>query len=193
MRTKLKRSHLVLAAALLLVLPAVGWSLLIALGYVGTPGNPVAPPFNLSDRIVTIEVAPDASGDLRATFPGSGEGEALSGDEFLEEVHRRKRDLPWIYSLFDVTSLAGVLWVVFGFAGQAVFTARMLVQWRASEKAKSSVVPPVFWWLSLVGASMLMVYFVWRKDIVGFLGQSTGWFIYIRNLWFIYGKEGERD
>jgi lipid-A-disaccharide synthase-like uncharacterized protein len=165
---------------------------LLATGHVGSPGNPVVPPFNFSDRIVTIDVAPDASGDLRATFHGWPEGKpGLSGEEFLQEIHRRQRDLPWIYRLLDVTSLTGVLWVVFGFAGQGVFTARMIIQWQASEKAKSSIVPPAFWWLSILGASMLMVYFVWRKDIVGFLGQSTGWLVYIRNLWFIYGREEE--
>jgi lipid-A-disaccharide synthase-like uncharacterized protein len=33
---------------------------------------------------------------------------------------------------------------------------------------------------------MLLAYFIWRRDIVGVLGQSTGWFIYLRNLWLIY-------
>ncbi len=183
---------MLVVAGLLLVLPAVAWSILLALGHVGVPGHPAVPPFNFSDRIVTIDVAPDGTGGLRATFDGWPEGTpGLSGDEFLAEIQRRKRDLPWIYGLLDVTSFAGVLWVLFGFAGQAVFTARMVVQWQASEKAKNSVVPPLFWWLSILGASMLMVYFVWRKEIVGFLGQSTGWFIYIRNLWFIYGRETE--
>jgi lipid-A-disaccharide synthase-like uncharacterized protein len=159
---------------------------------VGTPGNPVRPPFNVSDRIVTIDVQPDGDGQLRATFDGWPEGvPGMSGDDFFDELHRRQRNLPWIYRFFDVTSLTGVFWVLFGFAGQGIFTARMIVQWHASEKAKNSIVPPVFWWLSILGASMLMVYFVWRKDIVGFLGQSTGWLVYIRNLWFIYGREEE--
>lgn len=192
MKRRFTRKRLVVVAFFLLVLPAAVWSLLLATGYVGTPGNPVVPPFNFSDRIVTIDVAPDAAGDLRATFQGWPEGKTgLSGEEFLQEIDRRQRDLPWIYRLLDVTSLTGVLWVVFGFAGQGVFTARMIIQWQASEKAKSSIVPPAFWWLSILGASMLMVYFVWRKDIVGFLGQSTGWLVYIRNLWFIYGREEE--
>ena len=194
MKRKFTRKRLIVVAVFLLVLPAVAWSLLLALGYVGAPGRPVVPPFNFSDRIVTIEVTPDEEGKLRATFHGWEEGKAgLSGDEFLTEIHRRKRDLPWIYGFLDVTSITGVLWVLFGFAGQAVFTARMVIQWQASEKAKSSIVPPAFWWLSILGASMLMVYFIWRKDIVGFLGQSTGWLIYIRNLWFIYGREEENS
>lgn len=192
MKRRWSRRRLLVVAFLLLVLPAAAWSVLLALGYVGAPGNPVVPPFNFSDRIVTIDVAPGAGGELRATFDGWPEGvPGLSGEEFLQEIHRRRRNLPGIYRFFDVTSLTGVLWVLFGFAGQAVFTARMIIQWQASEKAKSSIVPPAFWWLSILGASMLMVYFVWRKDIVGFLGQSTGWLVYIRNLWFIYGREEE--
>lgn len=182
--------RLALAAGLLLVLVAAVWSLFLAFGLVEAPDAREGAPFHLSDRIVTIEVNPDEAGRLRATFQGWPEGEpGLDGDAVLAEIHRRKRDLPWVYRFLDVTSHTGVLWVLFGFAGQAVFTARMVVQWRASEKARDSVVPPMFWWLSLLGASMLMVYFVWRKDIVGFLGQSTGWFIYLRNLWFIYGRE----
>jgi lipid-A-disaccharide synthase-like uncharacterized protein len=35
---------------------------------------------------------------------------------------------------------------------------------------------------------MLLTYFVWRRDIVGVLGQSAGWLIYSRNLWLIYRR-----
>lgn len=183
-----KRKRLILAAALLLLIPAAAWWVMISLGYISSPGKPVVPPFNFSDRIVTIEVEKGEDGRLRATFDGWEEGKTgLTGDEFFTEIQNRRKNLPWIYGILDVTSLAGVLWVVFGLAGQGVFTARMIVQWQASEKARASIVPPAFWWLSLLGASMLMVYFIWRKEIVGFLGQSTGWIIYIRNLWFIYG------
>lgn len=184
-----KRKQLILAAALLLLIPAAVWLLLLQMGHVAAPGKQVVPPFNFSDRIVSIEVVKDETGALRAHFNGAKEGTSgLTGEEFLNEIATRKKSQPGVYRLFDVTSLTGVLWVIFGFVGQAIFTARMIVQWRASEKARSSVVPPVFWWLSVLGASMLMVYFIWRKDIVGFMGQSTGWFIYLRNLWFIYGK-----
>ncbi|MCE9593041.1 MAG: lipid-A-disaccharide synthase N-terminal domain-containing protein [Planctomycetes bacterium] len=79
-----------------------------------------------------------------------------------------------------------MLWVTLGFAGQALFTGRMLLQWWASEKLKRSVVPESFWWASLVGGLMLLVYFVWRKDVVGVVGQSTGAFVYARNLVLIH-------
>ncbi len=186
------RKRMWLTAGLSLLIPAVAWWILIALGYVSSPGKPVGPPFNFSDRIVTIKVAKGDDGQLRATFDGrDGGGIGLTGDEFFTEIQNRHKNLPWIYGLLDVTSLTGVVWVIFGLAGQGIFTARMIVQWQASEKARASIVPPAFWWLSLLGASMLMVYFIWRKELVGFIGQSTGWIIYIRNLWFIYGASNE--
>lgn len=185
---KLDRKKVAITAALLLIIPAVGWWALLSLGYVGTPGTPLEPPFNLSDRIATIKVV-EEGGEFRARFDGWKEGDPeLSNEEFFNELYKRQRNLPWIYDVLDVTSVVGVLWVLFGFAAQAIFAGRMIIQWQASEKAGASVVPPIFWWMSLIGSSMLMVYFIWRKEIVGFLGQSSGWFIYIRNLWFIYGK-----
>ena len=70
--------------------------------------------------------------------------------------------------------------------GQVMFTFRMVVQWWASEKHKRSVVPVSFWWGSLFGGALLFAYFVWRKDIVGVVGQSTGVFVYTRNLVLIH-------
>ncbi|MBW1846932.1 MAG: lipid-A-disaccharide synthase N-terminal domain-containing protein [Deltaproteobacteria bacterium] len=76
-------------------------------------------------------------------------------------------------------------WLVLGFSAQALFTARFLVQWIASEKAGKSVVPLFFWYFSLVGSSLLLIYSIYRKDPVFIIGQSTGIFIYVRNLYFI--------
>jgi lipid-A-disaccharide synthase-like uncharacterized protein len=73
-----------------------------------------------------------------------------------------------------------------GLLGQVLFTGRMIVQWLASEKKHESVVPPVFWWMSLIGSLMLLSYFTWRRDIVGILGQGFGLAIYLRNLHLIY-------
>ena len=187
---KISRKLVVVAAILLLVIPAIGFWALLHAGLVGLPGKPVAPPFNMSDQIATIDVVEGEDGELRGRFAGWKEGDTeMTGEEFFQEIHGRNGDLPTFYRLLTVTSLAGVAWVVFGFLGQAVFMGRMVVQIIASEKAKSSVVPPAFWWLSLLGASMLMIYFIWRKDPVGFLGQSTGWVIYLRNIWLIYGRK----
>ncbi|MEE2680941.1 MAG: lipid-A-disaccharide synthase N-terminal domain-containing protein [Planctomycetota bacterium] len=83
------------------------------------------------------------------------------------------------------------MWVSVGLLGQALFTGRMLVQWVASERRRRSTIPVMFWWMSLLGASMLLAYFIWRKDIVGILGQGLGWVIYIRNLALIYGGRSD--
>ncbi|MEC7351885.1 MAG: lipid-A-disaccharide synthase N-terminal domain-containing protein [Planctomycetota bacterium] len=79
------------------------------------------------------------------------------------------------------------MWVSVGLFGQALFTGRMLVQWLASERLRRSTIPVAFWWMSLAGATMLLAYFIWRRDIVGVLGQGLGWIIYVRNLGLIYG------
>src|SRR6188508_1916826 len=73
-------------------------------------------------------------------------------------------------------------WLVIGFLGQAVFTARFLVQWIASERKRDSVVPVAFWWLSLAGGMILLTYAIHRRDPVIIVGQAMGLFIYTRNL-----------
>jgi len=75
------------------------------------------------------------------------------------------------------------IWLIIGFAGQAFFFSRFLVQWLASEKAKKSVIPMSFWYLSLGGGLVLLTYAVHIGDPVFILGQSTGAFIYLRNVY----------
>lgn len=74
------------------------------------------------------------------------------------------------------------LWIAFGLLGQAFFFSRFLVQWLASEKAGESVFPMAFWYLSLSGGMLLLIYAIYRQDPVFILGQSTGAFIYLRNI-----------
>jgi len=69
-----------------------------------------------------------------------------------------------------------------GVAGQLVFSARFLVQWIQSERAGRSIVPEAFWYLSILGSMILLVYALWRRDVVFTLGQSAGFVVYARNL-----------
>lgn len=73
-------------------------------------------------------------------------------------------------------------WLIVGFVGQALFFMRFFVQWLASERAGRSVVPTAFWYFSVLGGLTLLTYAIWRQDPVFILGQSTGIFIYARNL-----------
>ena len=73
-------------------------------------------------------------------------------------------------------------WLALGFLGQACFSCRFLVQWVASERKKASVVPTLFWWLSLAGGICLLCYAILRKDIVFIVGQAGGLVVYTRNL-----------
>jgi lipid-A-disaccharide synthase-like uncharacterized protein len=78
------------------------------------------------------------------------------------------------------------VWVGVGLAGQALFAGRFIVQWFASERSKRSVVPIHFWYLSIAGAAVLLAYAIHKHDIVFIIGQSLGFFIYIRNLALIH-------
>lgn len=83
------------------------------------------------------------------------------------------------------------VWLVIGFTGQALFTARFLVQWLVSEKKRDSVVPEAFWWLSLLGGLTLLSYASYRQDPVIILGQAMGLVVYVRNLMLV-GKAKRR-
>jgi lipid-A-disaccharide synthase-like uncharacterized protein len=77
------------------------------------------------------------------------------------------------------------VWLVIGFLGQALFTARFAIQWLASERQRDSVVPIAFWWLSLLGGIALLSYAVARHDAVIITGQAMGLCVYLRNLMLV--------
>jgi lipid-A-disaccharide synthase-like uncharacterized protein len=74
---------------------------------------------------------------------------------------------------------------LFGVIGQTIFFSRFLIQWIASEKKKESHIPLVFWYLSIGGALLTLVYAVWRRDPVFSIAQVVGLFVYVRNLMLI--------
>jgi lipid-A-disaccharide synthase-like uncharacterized protein len=82
------------------------------------------------------------------------------------------------------------VWLGIGLLGQAMFSARFLVQWIASERRKQSVIPTPFWYFSIGGGLTLLAYAIYRMDPVFILGQGAGIFIYARNLYFIRQAPG---
>ncbi|MEJ5059094.1 MULTISPECIES: lipid-A-disaccharide synthase N-terminal domain-containing protein [unclassified Pseudomonas] len=77
------------------------------------------------------------------------------------------------------------LWLVIGFAGQIAFTGRFVLQWLYSEYKKRSVIPVSFWYLSIVGSTLLFAYAIYRQDPVFIVGQAFGSIVYLRNLQLI--------
>lgn len=115
-------------------------------------------------------------------------GITLSEEDFQAMLHARGASAgrDFFLRLFNVSSYANLLWVALGFGAQGIFAGRMWVQWIASERKRQSVVPAVFWYMSLTGGLMLTAYFIWRQDIVGVLGQASGLVIYARNIRFVH-------
>lgn len=81
---------------------------------------------------------------------------------------------------------AQTIWIGVGFLGQALFSARFIIQWLASERVRRSVVPHAFWWFSLAGGVTLFSYALWRADPVFVIGQGLGLVVYLRNLALIH-------
>jgi lipid-A-disaccharide synthase-like uncharacterized protein len=85
------------------------------------------------------------------------------------------------------------LFLAIGFSGQALFFLRFFVQWLHSEKHRRSLIPTAFWYFSLGGSTLLLVYAVMRRDLVFTVGQAAGFLIYTRNLALIARNRREQN
>jgi lipid-A-disaccharide synthase-like uncharacterized protein len=82
--------------------------------------------------------------------------------------------------------------LIIGFLGQGLFSARFLIQWIASERQRKSVVPLAFWYFSIGGGALLLIYAIMKKDPVFILGQAGGLIVYLRNLYLIHKESSRR-
>jgi len=73
-------------------------------------------------------------------------------------------------------------WVLFGLLSQGVFFFRFIVQWWQSEKKKQVVVPLSFWYLSIIGTVMILIYSFHIHDFVFIVASFLSFGIYIRNI-----------
>jgi lipid-A-disaccharide synthase-like uncharacterized protein len=123
--------------------------------------------------------------------------------EFINRERPTERALGWLWPWLGLTAAAvssgyylgpdsharalllDSFWTVWGFAGQALFTGRFLVQWFHTERAGRSVIPLGFWYLSITGGLMLLAYAVAVMDPVIIFGQAFGVLVYSRNLLLI--------
>ena len=80
-------------------------------------------------------------------------------------------------------------WVFFGTFGQLIFFSRWIIQWLSSEKNKTSVIPVAFWWCSLFGGVITLIYAHHIGSFPFILAQAIGIIVYSRNLILIYRGE----
>jgi lipid-A-disaccharide synthase-like uncharacterized protein len=92
--------------------------------------------------------------------------------------------------LYDVFVAKFDFWLAFGLVAQLLFTARFLVQWISSERAGQSVVPMAFWFFSMGGGLMTLVYGIAKREPVIIAGQAAATVVYVRNIMLIVKNRG---
>lgn len=115
----------------------------------------------------------------RVDAGGGRWGWLLSGESFCVHCGRR------------VQARGGsCLLLLVGFAGQGLFGLRFFVQWLASERAQAVVIPESFWWISITGGLLTLVYAASILAWPILLGQGLNFVIYGRNLYFFRTAKG---
>lgn len=96
----------------------------------------------------------------------------------------------YILDLLGLSNLNFIemLWVFFGTLGQLIFFSRWIIQWLSSEKSKSSTIPVAFWWCSLLGGFITLIYANHIGSFPFMLAQAIGIIVYTRNLFLIYRR-----
>ena len=95
--------------------------------------------------------------------------------------------ITFIKGEFDFSQLFNQNFIPFwllalGIISQLIFTLRFIIQWIISEKNKFSQLPNTFWILSIVGSALILIYSIFRKDPILFIGHALGIIIYCRSL-----------
>jgi lipid-A-disaccharide synthase-like uncharacterized protein len=83
------------------------------------------------------------------------------------------------------------VWFIIGLIGESIFFGRFLVQWIATERKGRTVVPLMFWYLSIIGSVIITAYSIYRNDPVFILANTLSLFIYFRNLYFAHSPRAE--
>ncbi len=171
------------------------WIMLSVQGGKQLAARPGANTFELviTSRKVLVDQLPEKAADGSLSYTYRFLNAADVGDVVMSEAEFQKtlsavaaptqRD--WVLKVLNVSSYNKLWWPALGFLGQIVFAGRMWVQWLASERSRKSVVPPVFWYMSLGGGLITATYFMWRQDLVGVVGQTSGIWIYARNIYLM--------
>jgi lipid-A-disaccharide synthase-like uncharacterized protein len=82
-----------------------------------------------------------------------------------------------------VNDLSYWFWEAVGLFGYCLFFSRLVIQWAMSERERRPVLPVVYWYLSIAGALIVLVYGVHRRSIAVAVPQLVGLLLYARQLW----------
>ena len=88
-----------------------------------------------------------------------------------------------LYGAFAADNHPSPIWEAIGSLGAAIYSGRYLVQWWISERKGQSELPPLFWWLSILGSLLLTAFGIARGDIIMILAFALSPIPYGRNLW----------
>lgn len=80
-------------------------------------------------------------------------------------------------------------WHVIGIIGVSLFALRFWVQWWFAELKKVSYLGYSFWWCSVIGDILSLLYFARIADVVNILGPVFGLIPHLRNLILLYKEQ----
>lgn len=103
--------------------------------------------------------------------------------------------MSYILDLLGLSNLSfeEIVWVSVGTIGQLVFFSRWIIQWFSSERSKTSVIPVAFWWCSLIGGIITLIYAHHIQSFPFMLAQAIGIIVYSRNLLLINRRVNEKN
>ena len=83
------------------------------------------------------------------------------------------------------------IWIAIGFIGQMLFASRFFVQLFRSEMEGRSVIPVAFWYFSIGGGLITLVYsfHLGQVGLPFLIAQIGGLIVYVRNLWLIHREK----
>lgn len=109
----------------------------------------------------------------------------LQSTLFTDSAYSWFRTPTWLYTPEQLTPM---LWHSLGAIAMILFSSRFWVQWWEAERSCNSQLNSSFWWLSLVGGVLSVLYFFQIGDLVNMIGPAIGLVPYTRNLMLIYKK-----
>lgn len=82
----------------------------------------------------------------------------------------------------DARTYHTLAWHIFGTIGGVIFSSRFWIQWWLAEKYQCSDLGRSFWILSIIGSTILVIYFTHMRDFISLFYNCFALIPYLRNL-----------